>query len=264
MITVSIITVCYNAGKTIESTLQSVLGQTYQLYEYIIVDGQSTDVTNQIIQKYIPLFANRGIRVKYVSEKDEGIYYAMNKAVAMAEGVWVAFMNADDSYYNDTILEDIFADERYLDYDVIYGSTNFISENNSWIEEPYDLDVLRNRVAFAHQSGFVKTEIMKEKLFDVDYKYAADYQLFLELWLENKRFKRLENRIVSNFSMLGLSTVKAYASIAELRKIRFMHRIPGNCRGRDFIEYIWWVAVHLGGLRDVRANRVKKRRDIDL
>ena len=73
--TVSIITVCYNAEKTIENTICSILQQSFTGYEYIIIDGQSEDGTNDIIQKYLSAFADRGITVKYISEKDDGIYY---------------------------------------------------------------------------------------------------------------------------------------------------------------------------------------------
>lgn len=255
---VSIITVCYNAEKTIENTICSILQQSFLGYEYIIVDGQSEDRTNNIIQQYLSAFANRGITVKYISEKDNGIYYAMNKGVDMAEGEWIAFMNADDSYYDTEVLQDIFGENKYEDYDVIYGSTNYIDDKNEKIRKPLNLNILRNQVVFAHQSSFVKMEIMKKKHFDVTYRLAADYQLFLELWLENKRFMELEGRVVANFSECGISKEKSYESIKELRKIRYRHNIPGNSKIKDWLDYAWWVVVHLGGRRIKKDKKFKE------
>ena len=108
----SIITVCFNSEKTIERTIHSILNQSFLSFEYIIIDGKSEDKTNDIIQQYLPMFENRGIAVKYISEKDNGIFNAMNKGINMAEGVWIAFMNADDSYYDSEVLRDIFSDDR--------------------------------------------------------------------------------------------------------------------------------------------------------
>ena len=247
--TVSIITVCYNAEKTIENTICSILQQSFTGYEYIIIDGQSEDGTNDIIQNYLSAFADRGITVKYISEKDDGIYYAMNKGIDMAEGEWIAFMNADDSYYDSEVLQDIFGDNRFKDYDVIYGSTNCINDKKEEIYKPQKLDIIKKHMAFPHQSSFVKTDITKKKHFDVTYRLAADYQFFLELWLEHKKFMELEERVVSNFSECGISTQKGYETVAESRKIRYHHNIPGNSKIKDWLDYAWWVGVHLGGRR---------------
>jgi glycosyltransferase involved in cell wall biosynthesis len=259
--TVTIVTVCYNAEKTIETTLLSVLGQTYRSYEYIIIDGKSSDHTNMIIQKYLPAFERKGICVKYISEKDDGIYYAMNKAIDMAEGTWIAFMNADDSYYDDHVLENVFANKLYSEYDVVYGSANLVSETGSRIQAPHDLDIIRNQSAFIHQSSFTRTELMKNKKFDITYQLAADYQFFLELWLERRNFYCVKDVVISNFSVSGLSSIKGYETIAETRKIRYKHRIPGNNRVIDFMDYTWWVGVHLGGRRIKRQTDRKEPSD---
>ena len=94
MLKVSIITVCYNSAETIENTIQSVLSQDYSTIEYIIVDGKSTDATLQIIEKYKTQIS------KIISEKDDGIYFAINKGIAMATGDIIAILHADDLYSN--------------------------------------------------------------------------------------------------------------------------------------------------------------------
>lgn len=250
---VSVVTVCYNAEKTIERTINSILNQSFLSYEYIIIDGKSEDKTNDIIQQYLPMFENKGIAVKYISEKDNGIFNAMNKGINMAEGVWIAFMNADDSYYDSEVLRDIFSDDRYEKYDIIYGSTNCISNNREEIQRPLKLDMRREEGPFVHQSSFVKTEIMKQKHFDDKYRLAADYQLFLELWIEGRNFAEIEGRVISNFSLCGRSNMDRYKGITEVRKIRCLHDIPGSSRLKEWLNYAWWIVVHLGG------RRVKRR-----
>lgn len=251
----SIVTVCFNAEETVEKTLKSVLNQMYTNYEYIIIDGASTDNTNQIIQKYLPKFQEKGIIVKYISEKDDGIYFAMNKAIHMACGEWIAFMNADDSYYDNQVLGDIFEGKTYEGYDVLYGDTNFISFEGTKIIKPDPIEVLSDHVAFVHQSSFVKTVIMKEKLFDTSYELAADYQFFLEIWLDHKQFYYIKDRIVSNFSTMGSSAKRNYKSNLELQKIRCLHKIPGKSKLGIWINYLWWVGVHLGGIRKGRGTK---------
>ena len=98
---VSVITPCFNSGKTIRKTLESVLNQTYQNFEYIIVDGKSTDNTANIIKE------NKAHISQWVSEPDTGIYNAMNKAVKMATGDYCLFLNAGDELYSTTTIEEL-------------------------------------------------------------------------------------------------------------------------------------------------------------
>ncbi|WP_418965060.1 glycosyltransferase, partial [Cetobacterium sp.] len=102
-ILVSIVTVAYNSSKTIEKTIESVLNQSYKNIEYIIVDGESKDNTLEIIKKFQKNFENRGIKYKFISEKDNGIYDAMNKGISMCQGELVGMINSDDWYELDAV-----------------------------------------------------------------------------------------------------------------------------------------------------------------
>lgn len=118
---ISIITVSYNASSCIEKTIKSVVNQTYDNIEYIIVDGGSTDSTMDIVNMYkdhIDIF---------ISEKDNGLYDAMNKAIDMACGEWLNFMNAGDVFYSDKVLEDIVLSGLMEKYDFIYS--DFVADN---------------------------------------------------------------------------------------------------------------------------------------
>ena len=114
----TVITVCYNASATIRETIASVLGQTYRGMEYIVVDGKSTDGTAEILQS----ITDR--RMKFISEKDTGIYNAMNKGLRMADGDYLIFLGADDTFFNEDVLEKVAA--KITDTDsVVYGDVMF-------------------------------------------------------------------------------------------------------------------------------------------
>jgi glycosyltransferase involved in cell wall biosynthesis len=122
---ISIITVCYNSQNTVESTIQSVLNQTYLNIEYIIIDGGSEDGTKDIINKYLDKIA------KYVSESDKGIYDAMNKGITLATGEIIGFLNSDDIFFdNDIVLKiaSLFTEFKLLDS--VFGDIIFFNEKN--------------------------------------------------------------------------------------------------------------------------------------
>lgn len=106
--TVSVVTVCLNAEERIKETIESVLAQTYNCFEYIIIDGKSTDRTIGIINKYKEAFQVKDVPFMIFSEKDNGIFNAMNKAIFMCNGNWIHFLNAGDTFSETTILEKIF------------------------------------------------------------------------------------------------------------------------------------------------------------
>ncbi len=134
----SIITVCYNSEKTIERTIKSVLNQTESNYEYIIVDGGSTDKTLDIVKNYEDAFNGR---LKYISEKDNGIYDAMNKGIGMAKGELIGLINSDD-YYELDALENIKKEYEKLEDEkkkhlVMYGFMRTVNDDKEIAVEFY-------------------------------------------------------------------------------------------------------------------------------
>ena len=119
---VSIITVVYNGAKTIEQTIQSVLNQTYENIEYIVIDGASNDGTQALVEKYVDNISY------YISEKDNGLYYAMNKGIRKATGDIIGIINSDD-WYGENAIKDIVDHFRENDVDLVYGQMITISEN---------------------------------------------------------------------------------------------------------------------------------------
>ena len=118
---ISIITVVFNSVNYIEETINSVINQTYSNIEYIIIDGSSTDGTKELINKYKTKIDY------YISEKDHGIYDAMNKALNHVTGSWIVFMNSGDKFYNNKVLSDINLNSTY---DMYFGATKIISNNS--------------------------------------------------------------------------------------------------------------------------------------
>ena len=153
MIKVSIVTVCYNSEKTIERTLQSVLNQTYPNIEYIIVDGKSNDSTLDVITGYQKKFEEKKIEYKYISEKDEGMYDAMNKGISMASGDIIGILNSDDWYEKDT-LNIVFNACKYHKADIYMGAIKLYNGNHVIIKYAKDRKYKTSR-NFNHPAMFV-------------------------------------------------------------------------------------------------------------
>lgn len=189
-IMISIITATYNSAETINDTIKSVLCQTNKDFEYIIVDGGSTDETIDIVKSYESEFSGR---LKWVSEKDKGIYDAMNKGIKMASGDIIGILNSDDYYTSDDILQTIADAFKCQNVDAIYGDIHFIKDGvpdkcvryySSRLFSPFWL-----RFGFmpAHPSFYCKREVFdKSGLYRLDYKIGSDYEMMVRLFRKHK------------------------------------------------------------------------------
>lgn len=173
---ITVITVCRNAADLIEATMLSVLNQTYPNIEYIVIDGNSTDGTQAIAERYANHLAY------YVSEPDAGIYNAMNKALLHATGEWVNFMNAGDSFVNSAVLAHVFGEHEYADeVKVIGGNTCNVFAHGTEMHFAEPANVIPYRLPFSHQASFVRRQYCA---FDEKYRIAADYNLFYNIYLK--------------------------------------------------------------------------------
>lgn len=184
----SVITVCFNAEKTIERTIQSVLQQTYPAIQHIIVDGASTDGTMNIINNYREKIA------AVISEKDAGLYDGMNKGLKAATGEYVYFLNADDEFFDKTIVEKIFAANTGAD--VYYGEVMFTDKagkelgvrskvTNQKTPEQLDWKGLQKGMVVSHQAFFVKRKLAVE--YDLRYKICSDIDWMIRCLKNSKR-----------------------------------------------------------------------------
>ena len=177
---ISIITVCYNSAKTIEDTIQSVINQTYDNIEYIIIDGLSTDNTLEIVNKYQDKI------FKVVSEKDAGLYDAINKGIGLATGEIIANINSDDFYIDNNVIADVVAkmeedksDTLYADlYYVDAVDTNKITRN--WVSGEYKSGMFFKGWMPPHPTFFVRKSVYDSYgKFNLELKSAADYEIML-------------------------------------------------------------------------------------
>ena len=177
---ISIITVVYNNKDTIKDAIESVLNQTYQNIEYIIIDGVSTDGTVDIIKSY-------GDKIdKVISEPDKGIYDAMNKGIKLASGDIIGILNSDDFYANNNIIEKVVKEFEDKKVDSVYGDLVYVNAKDTnkivryWKSKPYKKGLFTKGWHPAHPTFFVKKEIYdKYGIFNLDFKIAADYELML-------------------------------------------------------------------------------------
>jgi len=179
---ISIITATYNNRLTIEHTIHSLLSQTYKNIEYIVIDGASSDGTLDILERY-----RKHINI-FVSEKDNGVYEALNKGLVRATGDILGFLHADDSFYSDLTLETI-AKAFLNDYIVAtYGDLLYVHPTNPsqiiryWVSQPFTPDLLKKGWMPAHPTLFFKRTVIDEiGLFDTRYHIAADYDYMLRM-----------------------------------------------------------------------------------
>ena len=209
---ISIITVVYNAGDLLEWTIKSIHDQCFKDIEHIIIDGGSNDRSLDIIKKY------EHVITKWISEPDEGLYYAMNKGLRLAEGEYILFLNAGDIFYNTDVLENIFGGSKN-DSDILYGQTMIVDPKGREIgmrrlkaPEVLTWKSLIDGMLVCHQSFIVKKSIAPE--YNIKYKIAADYD-----WMLNclKKAGTITNthQIISKFLDGGLNKQNIRKALKE-------------------------------------------------
>lgn len=214
----SVITIVYNNVKDIERTMLSVLNQTYPNIEYVVIDGASNDGTLAIIKKYENRVA------KLISEKDKGIYDAMNKGLAAATGDYVLFMNSGDEIYENTTVEKIFA--TAANADIYYGETEMYNENWQSLgqrrhktPEKFTWRSFKYGMSISHQAIYVKRSLAQP--YNLHYKYSADIDWIIQI---AKKANHIVNTrlYVAKYLVGGMSKQKHRESLIERFKI-FTH-----------------------------------------
>ena len=233
---ISLITATYNSAETLRDTMQSVLNQAFKDVDYIIVDGGSKDTTMDIVKEFEPKFEGR---LRWVSEKDKGIYDAMNKGVKMAQGNIVGILNSDDFFASDHVLEKvndaftenpaidgIYADVRYVDWNDtskkvrMFSGKDFKREKLCWGKMP------------PHPSFYVKRECYdKFGLYSLDYPICADYDMFVKMIWEGNINTLYINDVFVNMRSGGTSSngIKVHKKIMKERMLCVReHKMPSN------------------------------------
>lgn len=215
---VSIITVSYNAEQCIAETIESVLAQRYQDYEYVFIDGESADQTLEIIESYRESFADKGIHYVVKSGRDHGIYDAMNKGVREAGGQWILMLNAGDLLSDENALADVFC-EDLSHADVVFGDAVLRDGEYYKIAKAGPIETITQTMPLCHQSVFVKQSILLKYGFNTQYKLAADYDQLLRCYMDARVFRYMD-RLISVYDVSGVSEKSFRRTLTEQKRIR--------------------------------------------
>jgi glycosyltransferase involved in cell wall biosynthesis len=218
---VSIITATFNSASTIADTLESVCIQTYPAIEHIIVDGLSTDETLTIVQ-------NAQRISKVVSEKDNGIYDAMNKGIALTNGEIIGILNSDDFYAHEKVIEEVVALFEQTNCDAVYGNLIFVHPDNpkkilrKWIAGGYDLNLFLKGWMPPHPTFFVKKSVYDQLgNFNIALRSSADYELLLRFLYVNKIKVEYLHDVLVHMRSGGQST-KSFSNRIKAHKEDYM------------------------------------------
>lgn len=201
---ISIVTVCRNCVGTIEHTIRSVLSQNYNDIEYIIIDGMSTDGTYEIAEKF-----HR--RARLIHEPDCGIYDAMNKGIECATGEYIYFLNSGDVFFKAETVTHVVNCILKEEPDILCGNVNYIYEDGKVRLHNYVSKKMLNPfflaagITICHQGVFARTQLIKEKKFDLAYTLWAD-QEFMAYCMHRKYKVRYINEVICNFDAYGFSS----------------------------------------------------------
>ena len=211
---ISIITVVYNNEKTIKEAIESVFSQTYSDIEYIIIDGNSIDKTVQLINEYSDQLGF------FISEKDKGIYDAMNKGINAAKGDVIGILNSDDLYQDINVIETVMNQfNQYPSIDIVYGDLVYVKSDNvnkvvrNWKSNPYYNRFFENGNVPPHPSLFVKKSVYETAgLFNLDFRLAADYEFMLRIFKKHNFKSKYINKVIVKMR-LGGATNQSFLNI---------------------------------------------------
>jgi len=237
----SIIIPTYNAAKTLRQAIDSVLVQTFSQFELIIVDGKSSDGSVEIIEN----MSKKNPEIRFISEKDNGIYDAMNKGINLAKGEWLFFLGSDDRLFDNKVLNEVYQALDGNDMDIIYGNI-YKEETGKRYDGEFDFRKLLKR-NISHQSMFFNRKIFIEKgYFDIAYRSHADWDFNIRCFADRTVKTKYINITIASFAYGGASSfndvpflrnslVPAKAKWLEQQGAKTLHNIS------EYDE--WWRLI---------------------
>lgn len=213
---ISVITINYNNREGLEKTFQSVISQNCDFAEYLIIDGGSTDGSDEFIRSHADSLSY------WCSEQDNGVYHAMNKGVAHAKGDYLIFMNAGDVFYNNHVLSDVRDCLKQSLADFLVGNTVYVDQfgRDKWHRlSPSEITAsLLFSTALCHQSTFIKRELLLNEPYDETLKYVSDWKhMFHQIVFQNRSYQKLDS-YVSIYDFTGMSSTNIQSVANERQK----------------------------------------------
>lgn len=226
---VSVITVSYNSENCIARSIESVLAQTCRDIEYLIIDGKSTDKTVEIAESYRVAMEEKGIRYRIISEKDNGIYDAMNKGIRLAQGEIIGLLNTDDTYEADTI-KTVTETFEAQDCDLMFADIRIHKQDGSSFIKKAKLRKFETSRDWNHPTTFVKAQLYKEYPFR-NLGIHDDYGFFLQMKKQKRKIVTV-SKVLANFRMGGASNHKSFKAAKKriMDRYRYCYRINGYSR----------------------------------
>jgi glycosyltransferase involved in cell wall biosynthesis len=235
---VSIITVTYNAQNSLLQTMKSVFSQTYLNIEYLIIDGGSTDGTVDVIREHESKITS------WLSEKDGGIYDAMNKGIRLAKGELIGMINAGDYYEPDAVESMVEAYIHNKGYGIFHGNINLLNEDGTFfkLKKPNtDLSLFYKGMSLFHPTFFVQKSVYEKiGLYDLQFSIAADFDFILRNYLLGTKFYYVD-QVIADFKQGGVSVRNKTKTNIECRDILYK-----NGYSKDIVEPVFkrWQAIH--------------------
>ena len=228
MIPVTILTVAFNAEKTISRTIEAVIAQTYPEIEYLVIDGASSDKTAEIARSYVEKFeAHEHRTMRVISEPDKGMYDALNKGARLAHGEIVGQINADDWYEPDAVqtMAELYEHEHY---DLAWGSLNVITKSGKLVKHAKK-GLFWTTSHWCHPAAFARRNILLEYPYPLINSHD-DFDFATHLYVEGKKLIPID-KVISNFTFGGISTQKSFREAKKrLDEIYGIHRKYGMSR----------------------------------
>jgi glycosyltransferase involved in cell wall biosynthesis len=247
----TIIIPTFNSGKTIRRALNSIVDQTFTSFQIQIIDGASKDDTLKIIREY----AETDQRIQFISEKDAGIYDAMNKGIGRAVGDWLYFLGSDDRLHDRTVLEKIYAESQKGDYLLLYG--NIISEKNGKYGGPVTVNGLIKK-NISHQAMFFQKKIFTQfGNYNTGYKTHADWDFNLRLFERVNGGLKYINVTIADYASGGLSSAHETEFLRNiLFPLRLKQLTDEKQRRMESVAWFdeWW--------RFIRNARIRTMEDL--
>ncbi len=244
---ISIVIPTYNSGKTIEACLESIRAQNFRDFEVLILDAVSTDDTLTIVNKF-----KDSIPLRIISEKDKGIYDAMNKGIALSNGKWLYFLGSDDAFFANDTLQQVSEVMKSTDAAVIYGNVMSDRFNGIYAGEFNKTKIYNQNIC--HQSIFFRKEIFQiTGEFDLQYKAHADYDHNFKWFLSGKIRHSFMDIIVANYADGGFSSVTGDAKFAAMKRWKYSVLTSGAINKMTKLKI----------LRDELRRALKQKRTAD-